>query len=70
MVVAAAEGECQELVKVIVVEKQAADAQKAQVEADSERIAKEAEACNAIAADAKADLDVAMPALEKVIEEN
>ena len=70
VVVAAAEGECQELLKVIVVEKQAADAQKAQVEADSERIAKEAEACNAIAADAKADLDVAMPALEKVIEEN
>jgi len=68
VVVAAAEGDCQELLKVIVVEKQAADAQKAQVEADSERIAKEAEACNAIAADAKADLDVAMPALEKVRE--
>jgi hypothetical protein len=36
------------------------------VEADSERISKEAEQCNAIAADAKADLDIAMPALEKV----
>ena len=32
---------CQELLEVIVVEKQAADAQKAQVEADSDRIAKE-----------------------------
>mmetsp|Transcript_18885 Transcript_18885/g.22437 ORF Transcript_18885/g.22437 Transcript_18885/m.22437 type:complete len:4042 (-) Transcript_18885:161-12286(-) len=67
--VAAAEAQCQDLLKVIVVEKQAADAQKAQVEADSERIAAEAEQCNAIAADAKADLDVAMPALAKAMSE-
>ena len=69
VVVAKAEEECQELLKVIVAEKQVADAQKAQVEADSERIGKEAAECDAIAADAKADLDVAMPALNKAMAE-
>ena len=39
------------------------------MEADSERIGKEAIECNAIAADAEADLAVAMPALEKAMAE-
>lgn len=40
-----------------------------QVETDSERIAKEEVECKAIAADAQADLDVALPALEKAMAE-
>eukprot|EP00605_Chrysophyceae_sp_TOSAG23-4_P000236 GSChrysophyteH1.ASY1.ANO1.273.1 assembled CDS len=42
---------------------------KKQVEADSERISIEAEECKAISDDAEADLAVAMPALEKAMEE-
>jgi len=60
---------CEELLVEIVSERRVADEQKKQVEADSERIGKEAIECNAIAADAEADLAVAMPALEKAMAE-
>ena len=53
----------------IVSEKRDADEQKKTVEADQEKIGKEAAECNKVAADAKADLDVAMPALEKAMKE-
>jgi dynein heavy chain len=39
------------------------------VEADSERIGQEAAECKAISDDAEADLAIAMPALEKAMEE-
>jgi len=69
IVVSAASEACEKLLVVIVAERQDADAQKAKVEADSARIGKEAEECNAIAADAQADLAVAMPALAKAMSE-
>jgi dynein heavy chain len=40
-----------------------------QVETDSARIAKEEIECQAIATDAQADLDVALPALERAMAE-
>ena len=61
--------ECEKLLVVIVGEKRTADEQKKTVEADSLRIGKEEKECMAIAADAEADLAVAMPALEKAMEE-
>ncbi|GMH50243.1 hypothetical protein TrRE_jg3287 [Triparma retinervis] len=61
--------ECEKLLVVIVGEKRTADEQKKTVEADSLRIGKEEKECLAIAADAEADLAVAMPALEKAMEE-
>jgi dynein heavy chain len=45
------------------------DEQKKAVEAESEKIAKEAAECDKIAADAQADLDVALPALERAMAE-
>jgi dynein heavy chain len=59
--------DCEELLVVIVSERRIADEQKKQVEADSTRIGKEAIECKAISDDAQADLDVAIPALEKAM---
>lgn len=53
----------------IVSERRVADEQKKQVETDSARIAKEEIECQAIATDAQADLEVALPALEKAMAE-
>ncbi|CAM9519636.1 unnamed protein product, partial [Chrysoparadoxa australica] len=69
IVVAAAQKDCEELLVEIVSERRVADEQKKQVEASSEKIAKEEAECSAIAADAQADLAVAMPALEKAMAE-
>ena len=67
VVVAKAQKDCEELLVQIVGERRQADEQKKTVEADSERIGKEEKECLAIAADAEADLAVAMPALEKAM---
>ena len=67
VVVAKAQKDCEELLVQIVGERRQADEQKKTVEADSERIGKEEKECLAIAADATADLEVAMPALEKAM---
>ncbi len=69
VVVAKAQKSCEDLLVQIVSDRRAADEQKKQVEADSERIAVEAAECKAISDDAEADLAVAMPALEKAMEE-
>ncbi|GMI05338.1 hypothetical protein TrVE_jg1168 [Triparma verrucosa] len=69
VVVAQSQKECEELLVVIVSEKRIADEQKKTVEADSIRIGKEETECLAIAADAEADLAVALPALEKAMKE-
>ena len=53
----------------IVTDRRVADEQRRQVEADSERIGQEAVECKAISDDAEADLAIAMPALEKAMEE-
>ena len=69
VVVAQSQKDCEELLVMIVSERRDADEKKKSVEADQERIGKEADECNKIAADAKADLDVAMPALAKAMKE-
>jgi len=69
VVVAQSQKDCENLLVEIVSERRDADEKKKQVEADQARIAKEEAESNAIAADAKADLDVAMPALEKAMTE-
>ena len=69
IIVAQSQKDCEELLVVIVSERRVADEQRKQVEADSERIGKEEIECSAIAADAQADLDVALPALEKALAE-
>jgi len=56
--------ECEELLKVITAERSKADAQQAQVEADSIRIEKEAKETKILADDATRDLEKAMPALD------
>ena len=67
--VAQSQKSCEDLLVTIVSDRRVADEQKKQVEADSERIAIEAAECKAISDDAEADLAVAMPALEKAMEE-
>jgi dynein heavy chain len=69
VVVAKAQRDCEELLVEIVSERRIADEQKKQVEAESQKIAKEEGECKAIADDAQADLAVAMPALEKAMAE-
>jgi dynein heavy chain len=69
VIVAQKQKDCEGLLVVIVSERRAAEEQKKTVEADSERIGKEAIECDAIARDAQADLDVALPALEKAMAE-
>jgi len=61
--------ECDALLVKIVQEKRVADEQKSDVEAESAKIAVEAKKCNAIAADAEADLAEALPALERAMAE-
>jgi dynein heavy chain len=68
-VVAQKNKECGDLLVVIVSERRVADEQKKQVEADSERIGKEAKETKIISDDAQADLDKALPALEKALRE-
>jgi len=60
--------ECEELVQVIVQERSKADAQAHVVEADSKRIAKEAEDTKVLADDATRDLEKAMPALDAALD--
>ncbi len=67
--VAAKAKDCDDLLVVIVSERRVADEQKNKVEMDSERIAKEEAECKEIAADAEADLEIAMPALNMAMEE-
>jgi len=69
VVVAKSQKSCEDLLVQIVSDRRTADEQKKQVEADSERISVEAAECKAISDDAEADLAVAMPALEKAMEE-
>ena len=69
IVVAQSQKDCEDLLVQIVSERRVADEQRKQVEADSERIALEAAECKAISDDAEADLAIAMPALEKAMEE-
>ncbi len=69
IVVAKSQKSCEDLLVQIVSDRRVADEQKKQVEADSERISIEAEECKAISDDAEADLAVAMPALERAMEE-
>ncbi len=63
-VVEKSSAECDALLVKIVQEKRIADEQKAEVEETSARIAVEKNKCEAIAADANADLAEALPALE------
>ena len=69
VVVAQSQKDCEDLLVTIVSERRVADEQKKRVEADSERIGIEAKECKAISDDAEADLAVAMPALERAMEE-
>lgn len=69
VVVAQSQKDCEDLLVTIVSERRVADEQRKQVEADSTRISSEAAECKAISDDAEADLAVAMPALEKAMEE-
>ena len=69
VVVAQSQKDCEDLLVMIVSERRVADEQRKGVEADSERISVEAAECKSISDDAEADLAVAMPALEKAMEE-
>ena len=69
VVVAQSQRDCEDLLVKIVSERRVADEQRKQVEADSDRIGLEAIECKAISDDAEADLAIAMPALEKAMEE-
>jgi len=69
VVVAQSQKNCEDLLVQIVSDRRVADEQRKQVEADSERIGLEAAECKQISDDAEADLAVAMPALEKAMEE-
>merc|ERR1711871_220890 len=69
VVVAQSQKDCEDLLVEIVSERRVADEQAKSVTADSERIAIEAAECKAISDDAEADLAVAMPALERAMEE-
>uniref|UniRef100_A0A7S1IC30 Dynein heavy chain n=1 Tax=Eutreptiella gymnastica TaxID=73025 RepID=A0A7S1IC30_9EUGL len=59
-----AEADCDALLQVITQEKRVADEKRVQVEADKIKISREKEVANAIAAEAQADLDKAMPELD------
>jgi dynein heavy chain len=61
--------DCEELLVVIVSERRTADEQKKQVEAEGAKIAKETAETEEMAAEAQAELDVALPALEKAMAE-
>ena len=69
VVVAQSQKDCEDLLVEIVGERRVADEQRKSVEADSERISIEAAECKAISDDAEADLAVALPALERAMEE-
>eukprot|EP01035_Chromulina_nebulosa_P017107 gene17107-22621_t len=69
VIVAQSQKDCEDLLVQIVSERRVADEQKRHVEADSERISQEAIECKAISDDAEADLAIALPALEKAMEE-
>ena len=61
--------DCEELLVVIVSERRIADEQRKQVEADEQRISKEAAECKEISDSAQRDLSKALPALEKAMKE-
>eukprot|EP00753_Platysulcus_tardus_P011845 PLAT3317.25.p1 GENE.PLAT3317.25~~PLAT3317.25.p1 ORF type:complete len:2725 (+),score=1732.12 PLAT3317.25:536-8176(+) len=67
--VAQKQKDCEELLVVIVSERRQADEQRKQVEAEGERIGKEEEECQAMAASAEADLEEALPALQRAMAE-
>mmetsp|Transcript_8855 Transcript_8855/g.26550 ORF Transcript_8855/g.26550 Transcript_8855/m.26550 type:complete len:1938 (-) Transcript_8855:1349-7162(-) len=69
VVCAQSQKDCENLLVEIVSERRIADEQRKQVEGDSERIGKEEIECKAIADDAEAELNVALPALEKAMAE-
>ena len=69
VIVAQSQKDCEDLLVEIVGERRVADEQAKTVMADSERISIEAAECKAISDDAEADLAIAMPALEKAMEE-
>ena len=69
VVVAQSQKDCEDLLVEIVSERRMADEQRKQVEADSERISLEAIECKAISDDAEAELAIALPALERAMEE-
>jgi len=64
-VVAQAKKDCEELLKVIVQDKRAADEQSMRVSAEAERIEVEAKKANAIADECQLKLDEALPALQE-----
>ena len=68
-IVAKSQKECEDMLKIIVSERREAESQKKEVEAKSEKIGKEEYECKAIAADAEADLAIALPALEQAMQE-
>lgn len=63
-VVSKAKINCEELVKQIVQDKRVADEQEKQVNAEAEKIGKEAEEANEIARVVQSELDKALPALQ------
>ncbi|KAF1790945.1 P-loop containing nucleoside triphosphate hydrolase [Phytophthora cactorum] len=69
IVVAQKNKDCSDLLVVIVSERRVADEQRKQVEADSERIGKEEAETKKIADDAQKDLDEALPALQRAMQE-
>jgi dynein heavy chain len=69
VIVAKSQRDCEDLLVKIVSERRIADEQRKQVEADSQRIGTETIECKAISDDAESDLAIAMPALEKAMEE-
>ena len=64
VVVSTAKADCEVLVKQIVQDKRAADEQEKQVNAEAEKIGKEAADANEIARVVQAELDKALPALQ------
>ncbi|GLD91835.1 hypothetical protein PINS_up000368 [Pythium insidiosum] len=69
VIVAQKNKDCSDLLVVIVSERRVADEQRKQVEADSERIGKEEAETKKIADDAQKDLDEALPALQRAMQE-
>ena len=64
IVVAEAKRDCEELLKIIIQDKRAADEQSMKVSAEAERIEAEARKANIIAEECQLKLDEAMPALQ------
>jgi len=67
LIVASSQQKCEDMLKVIILERKMAETQKIKVQAESLKIENEECECKEIASDAEADLAIALPALEKAM---